>query len=1077
MKRPLFLRSLHLLGFKTFARPTEIRFEGGVTAIVGPNGSGKTNIVDSVKWVLGSGQARDLRGRKMEEVIYAGGERRSRAAFAEVSVVFDNTAGRLPVDYAEVAITRRVQRDGESDYFLNGTRVRRRDLLHLLASTGLTVDSYAIIDQRDIESIVVCTPAERRQLLEEAAQVRGVKTRRHEASQRLAELAQNLLRLEDLKSEIEPRLEVLRAQASTAREAAEASARLEVLRGSILWEEWREVRDSHRRASSQAQSLDRRLTEARDVAATAEREFQAWRAEVQAAQDRRLSRQRTLGERRLNLSQAEHAVQMAFARAENERAIAATVRQEEAANTARETAARSLQHQLVVELEQAKATLETMPAAPALMIAGPDPKDLHDARREADQARRAAAAAASTLAGLRTRREFLEQQLNRVEPLAVALGDIAAIESDTAEARRALDAAQAASTELTRLTAELEGLESLYTGTSSGTRLGDVIHPEAGYEKALAAVLGPLAEAFVAPDAETAISAATAASGPTTVLYPVSAAEAAEGSLLARVRVDAGYEGIARSLLGDVVIGRDVTLEGVYHVPGLVRAGDDGRVSVAARRAQLRARIAELEPVAATHDDAALRAHGLESKLSELRARAAEAGGLAETRRLLDVARGAEESALAKLGELEAASAEAEERSAAAERDYEARSEEMREHRVAAHQVDAERVRWRDRIDDLGRRLHSVRQDLVAMTHASEDRTHRLAAADAAAAAATDSLPALEAALEAARADLADAETESPEEEAEMAEGARKLVALEEARIDARLRTSTLEGNLDLINREVELLGARMEEMRARMPDGVAPEDIPGGKAREREMRALERRLEEIGPTNALADSECRELEERYANLHQQLEDITAARTDLETLIEKLRAEEESRYDAVFGAVAMNFQEYFSQLAPGGRATLRHAEGDDGPRSGVEILVQPPKKRLQNVTLLSSGERSLAALALVLALDEVNPSPFTILDEVDAALDDANVGRFGEMLARLGRQRQFLVITHNHVTMSHASTLYGIHLDESGTSHLVSVRLEDVRVSKGSPRTHGEASEFVGDKPIVRHNPAARAAG
>ena len=1058
VKRPLFLRSLHLLGFKTFARPTEIRFEGGVTAIVGPNGSGKTNIVDSVKWVLGSGQARDLRGRKMEEVIYAGGERRSRAAFAEVSVVFDNTAGRLPVDYAEVAITRRVQRDGESDYFLNGTRVRRRDLLHLLSSTGLTLDSYAIIDQRDIESIVVCTPAERRQLLEEAAQVRGVKTRRHEAAQRLAELAQNLLRLEDVRSEIEPRLEVLRAQAATAREAAEASARLEVLRGSILWEEWREARDAHRRASSQAQSLDRRLAEAREGAAIAEREFQAWRTEVQAAQDRRLARQRTLGELRLSVSDAEHQKQLASARADSERAIAAAVRHEEAANTARETAARALQHQLVVELEQAKAALEVLPSAPHLIVA-PDAGPLQDARRDADQARRSAAAAASTLAGLRTRREFLEQQLNRVEPLASALGDIGSIERETAEARQALESAHDASTELARVTAELDGLQSLYADSSTGSRLSDVIQPEAGYEKALAAVLGPLADALVAPDEDAAIEAAHGGTGQTTVLYPGSRPDVADGSLLHHVRVEPGFDAIARSLLGAVVVGRDVSVEGFYRAPGLVRAGVDGRVAVAERRTHLRARIAELTPAAETLDDAALRAHGLESKLSELRARAAEAGGLAETRRLHDSAVAAEHAASQKLAELEQAATVADQEAQAAEREFEVRAEEMREHRVTAQQLDAERLRWRDRVDDLGRRLHSVRQDLNVMTHAADDRTHRLEAADTAVSAAMESLPELETAVSAARARLEEAETESPEEEAEMAEGARRLVALEEARIDSRLKTSTLEGNFDLINREVELLAARMEEMRTRMPDGVAPEDIPGGKAREREMRGLERRLEEIGPTNALADAECRELEQRYTNLQQQLEDITAARTDLETLIAKLREEEESRYDAVFGAVAMNFQEYFSQLAPGGRATLRHAEGDDGPRTGVEILVQPPKKRLQNVTLLSSGERSLAALALVLALDEVNPSPFTILDEVDAALDDANVGRFGEMLARLGRERQFLVITHNHVTMSHASTLYGIHRDESGTSHLVSVRLEDVR------------------KPAVRHNPAARAAG
>ncbi|MGH7123587.1 MAG: AAA family ATPase, partial [Stellaceae bacterium] len=467
----------------------------------------------------------------------------------------------------------------------------------------------------------------------------------------------------------------------------------------------------------------------------------------------------------------------------------------------------------------------------------------------------------------------------------------------------------------------------------------------------------------------------------------------------------------------------------------MVRAGRDARAEVAARQAAPKERIAVLLPVAATADAAAAEARDADRALSELRAQAVEAGRIVETQRLLESARAAEQASADQLPDLENAAAEAEESAARLEAELEAGAEAYRTQRTEAQQMDAERLRWRDRIEDLGRQLHTVRQDVLAMRHAAEDRAHRLEAAQAAAVATEESLPSLDEAVTAARADLTATEVESPEEEAELAEGARKLVTLEEARIDARLKTSTLEGNHELILREAELLAARMEEIRARMPDGVAPEEIPGGKAREKEMRALERRLEEIGPTNALAESECRELEERYGNLHQQLDDITAARTDLETLIGKLREEEETRYEAVFGAVAANFHEYFSQLAPGGRATLRHADGDEGPRTGVEILVQPPKKRLQNVTLLSSGERSLAALALVLALDEVNPSPFTILDEVDAALDDANVGRFGEMLARLGRERQFLVITHNHVTMSFASTLYGIHLDESGTSH------------------------------------------
>ena len=906
-----------MLGFKTFARQTEIQFDGGVTAIVGPNGSGKTNIVDSIKWVLGSGQARDIRGKKMEEVIYAGGERRSRASYAEVTMVFDNTAGRLPVDYHEVAIKRRVERDGESDYFLNGTRVRRRDLIHLLASTGLTVDSYAIIDQHDIEHIVVCTPAERRQLLEEAAQVRGVKARRQEAVQKLQELAANLLRLEDLKTELGPRLEALRAQAAAAREAAEANARLELLRGSIVWEEWREARDAHRRVSAQVQSLERRLIEAREQSRVTEEEFQSGRTAMQAAQDRRLARQRTLGQLRLELSDAEHRLQLAEERLENRKSVAETARRAEAESKAVLEAAADLHAQLTKEL-----ALEALP----------------------------------------------------VEEVA---------ETELAEAERRAKVAEEAAVALARLRSELEGIEALRPASSSGVRLGEVITARAGYEAALAAALGPLLDAMVVADESAAVESTRAADRQVTALFPVDAAEPVEGSLYHHVEIRDGYEPLARRLLGSVVVGRDVTVEGVYREPGMVRSGADPRAALEARRAELQRRIPKLEVDAGLASDTA-----------------------SELRRLREA---------------------------------------------------MERGQMRNRLDSIRRQAAMVEEDLARLTAVSEDRRARVVQAEQAVTAAAESIPDLHRAAESARQTLTTAEHDAPEDEAEMAESAKRLVALEEARIDARLRAGNLEGNMELVARETELLQARMEEIRSRMPDGVAPEEVPGGKAREREMRGLERRLEEIGPTNSLADSECRELEERYQNLAEQLEDITKARADLEDLISKLREEEESRYEAVFGAVAANFHEYFAELNPGGRATLRHAEGDDGPRTGVEILVQPPRKRLQNVTLLSSGERSLAALALVLALDEVNPSPFTILDEVDAALDDANVDRFGQMVARLGAQRQFLVITHNHVTMSYASTLYGIHLDESGSSHLVSVRLEDIRKPASRAATTAQA--------------------
>ncbi|HEV3101033.1 MAG TPA: AAA family ATPase [Candidatus Dormibacteraeota bacterium] len=1038
----MFLRSLSLLGFKTFARPTEIRFEGGVTAIVGPNGSGKTNIVDAIKWVLGSGQARDLRGKKMEEVIYVGGERRSRASYAEVTVVFDNTAGRLPVDYHEVAIKRRVERDGESDYFLNGTRVRRRDLIHILSSTGLTVDSYAIIDQHDIEQIVVCSPAERRALLEEAAQVRGVKTRRQEATQRLTELAQNLLRLEDLRSEIEPRLEVVRVQAASAREAAEALARLELLRGSIVWEEWREARDAHRRASSQAQSLERRLIEAREQAQSAEAEFAAWRSEMQTAQDRRLNRQNRLGRIRLELAAAGHSLELAEERAESHRALAEALRRDDLDNHGQAEAAKALREQLMAEMASAVKALGAVPE-PTHPDAAIDPAEAQHSLRAAEQARRAVAVATSSLAGLRTRREFVEQQFAHSQAASEAARLIPDTESVLQSAKSAAQTAESAALSMARLRSELEGLESLRPASAPGlTRLGDVLTAEPGYERALSAVLGPLADAMVAPDEGLAASAGETEGSQRTVLYPLaSAPEAKTGSMFYHVRIRPGFELVGRRLLCQVVVGVDVTIAGVYREPGLLRAGTDPRVEIDARRARLGEQIETLAPQAAGVEAAAKRVTEAETALDDLRRRAAGATSLDESRRLLDAAREAERVEAAKLPELERVAADAEELAAARARQLEA----VAAQRAALQQAELERARWHDRRDDLNRQIAAVDEDLARQRLAAEERARRVADADSSAAIAAEVLPRLKSEAEAAVVRLADAERESPGEEAEMAEGARRLVALEEARIDARLKAGTLEGNLELIAREAELLAARMEEIRQRMPDGVAPEEIPGGKAREKEMRALERRLQEIGPTNALAEAECRELEERFETLHTQLDDIAGARADLEQLIAKLRDEEEMRYEAVFGAVAANFHEYFSQLAPGGRATLRHADGDEGPRSGVEILVQPARKRLQNVTLLSSGERSLAALALVLALDEVNPSPFTILDEVDAALDDANVGRFGEMVARLGSQRQFLVITHNHVTMSHASTLYGIHLDESGASHIVSVRLEDIR--------------------------------
>ena len=1041
------LRSIRLAGFKTFARTTEITFETGVTAIVGPNGSGKSNVVDAFKWVLGERNAREVRGRKMEEVIYSGGQRRPRANEAEVTIVIDNSDRRLPVDYHEVAIRRRVDRTGASDYFLNGSRVRRHDLMDVLASTGLTTDSYAIVDQRDVDNIITCTPDQRRRLIEEAAQVRGVKAKRAEAAAKLEELAANLIRLEDLRVEIEPRLEALRAQAEVAREADQARKRLELLRGSIAWEEWREARDAHRRSTSQLLALERRLADARIAAEGAENEYHHCRLELQAAQDRRLRRQQTVGARRLEASQAEHELALAEERVQNQAALLEVARAEQADLASRIASATELRDQLAAELTEAETQQASVAGPPPLPPAGDAEKAL-EAAEKAERARKLVVAAEASLASIRGGLRFQEESLSRLERQVVpAEAELAQAEAAAAAAAAMAREASEAASRLAQRRAELEGLQSLWPQPKGHRlkRVGDVILAEPGHEAALSAVLGPLVEAWAAPSEDVARAAATATAEQATVLYPTGDADIEPGSLFEHVRCEPGFESVAGRLLGRIVVDREVSLEGVYHEPGLIRGGSDPRVALSARRRGLMDEVAQLEPAAAEAPARSEHSRGAEARLHEVRSAAGQRQRLDELAAQVAASREAETHEAARLPELERAALQAEAAAVEQRRAVEEHEKAMAEHRAEVHRLELDRAHWKDRVHDLVRQLRSVDEDLASLDRSREAGLKRAAQVERQGAEVESALPALRDRLAVARTNLEQAEAESPDEEAELAETARRLVAAEEARVDARLKISTLEGGVGLHRRETELAQARMDELRDRMPAGLAPEEVPGGKAREREMRQLERRLNEIGPVNELAEAECAEIEGRYQTLMTQLDDITAARSDLETLITQLREEEETRYEAVFGAVAANFQEFFSELTAGGKATLRHAEGVEGPRSGVDVLVQPPRKRMQNISLLSSGERALTALALVVGLQEINPAPFTILDEVDAALDDANVVRYGALLERLGRDRQFMIITHNYLTMASCSALYGVHLDESGSSHLVSVRLEDLQ--------------------------------
>jgi len=1039
------LRSITLSGFKTFARRTEIRFDSGVTAIVGPNGSGKSNTVDAFKWVLGESQAKDLRGRRMEEVIYAGGERRPRASAAEVTIVIDNSDRRIPVDYLEVAIKRQVDRGGASEYFLNETRIRRRDLIQMLASTGLTTDSYSIVDQRDIESIISSTPEQRRQLIEEAARVRGVKAKRGEAIDRLRELATNLVRLEDLKADVEPRLEQVRAQAAAATEADLAQRRLEVLRGSIVYEQWRQARDLQRRQQTQIAALERRLAEAASAIEASEGLHSRARAALEAAQNQRLQRQRLIGDRELAVAGAEHALALAEERAQSQAALATQAAGERAELEARAAALALRRTETEDLLSAATAAIDAIrpPLSPPPAADAELPRR---AQAEAEKARRRLIDAVAARGALETRLRFLRDSVASLEArVAPAEAGLRAAGEGLKEAQEAAQLATEAATRLAAAEAELAALEALRPAPPEGLqRLGDVLAPRSGAEPFLSAVLGPLFSAWAAPDRETAERTVAQAVEQVTVFFPEPGAATEPDSVLDQVRCDPGFEALGQRLLGSLVPGREVGLDGVLRVPGMIRGGNDPSVQLAVRRRTVMAELEAAKKLAGLQSSSQERLAEAQMRLQTLRSAAAERGRLDEERRQLELGAAEQTGLEASAPALQEAAERAEAAALELRQALTEGEQRMAQYRAEVGRASQEKARAEDRRRDLTRQRQAIDQELLALGSALADRDQKANLARVKMAELAAMGPAQLAALQQARSELARAEERSPEGEVELAAAAKELTVAEEARVGARISASRLEGSLQLLRREHEGVVQEMNALRAQMPEGMTPDEVPGGKAREREMRQLERRLDEIGPTNPLAESEARELEERYQTLATQLQDITLARADLEQLIGRLRAEEDERYGAVFGAVAAGFLELFQELSGGGKASLRHTAGSDGPQSGVEILVQPPRKKAQNLTLLSSGERSLTALALVLALEAVNPAPFTILDEVDAALDDANVGRFGLLLQRLGSERQLLVITHNHATMATASNLFGVHLDESGCSHLVSVRLEDV---------------------------------
>jgi chromosome segregation protein len=860
------LKSIQIQGFKTFAKKTELVFEPGITGIVGPNGSGKSNIVDAVRWVLGERSAKELRGTRMEEVVYSGGARRPASGMAEVRLLLDNSDGRLGVPFQEIEVIRRGYRSGESDYWMNGARCRLRDIEELFSSTGLTQEGYAVVAQDDVDRIIQTSASERRALIEEAAGVRGLHSRRQEAFNKLKEADVSILRLTDLAGELEPRVEALRSQAEAALRHREATAELEQLRGSLLRGEWLAARQAMKKAEGRVQSLTAAV-EAADLETNGfAAEYDAHKEKLARAHEARIDLERRMGTLRLAASHAGGRLELL---AERLSAADATRADVEAALAD----AQGRLHALQAEAAAAKQEQVEGAAEPVAEIGAADGAGL-DVSAALERQRQAAGA------------------------------------DEAARARQ-----QAADTRVSRLEERIALVDSL-------AEHGELQAPSA--------------------------------------------------ARLVRLLQAPGV--------------RDAAVAAGIQAEELTRWLDDGRTeqaSLARARAE-----AEIELVEAR--DEALTAASVV---------VAARGQLASAESALEAAR---EANVERQARLLALSARADTSRARMDR---AQAAELKQR--------AEVLRIEERLAGARRATAALEQDRTA------------AAAEAATASAE---------LERAPGAAPDPEVESL---------TARLVELEKGNLERRVALAHQEEALTAATVQLAEAEAALADLTQRM-GGAGAEELAGAEVdwekTQRDITRLERQVAQMGLVNPLAIEEYERDNARLGAISGQLDDLRGAREGLEQVAAELGAEIDRRFEAVFGAVAFNFQETFALLFDGGKATLR-LDDPEAEEPGVDILAQPAGKRMRNIRLLSGGERALTALAFILALEKVNPSPFYILDEVDAPLDDANVRRFNTLLRTLADDSQFILVTHNHHTMTHAGALYGVTLEDSGVSRVVSVRL------------------------------------
>ncbi len=1113
------LSRLELSGFKSFAGSVELPFDQGVTAIVGPNGCGKSNISDAVRWVLGEQSPRLLRGGKMEDVIFQGSTGRRPVNVAEVSLVFDNSDGSLPVAYQEVVVTRRLSRSGQSDYLLNRSPVRLRDIQDMLSGTGLGADAAVVMEAKMIEALLSEKAEERRGLFEEAAGIGLYRNRKESTERRLEETAADLARLEDLIAEVQTQVRSLARQRGRAerygkmieerfgvamtlvrreiedfdlslgalgvraRELAEqlpaARARLEDA------EHQREARVQGRHtAEARRTEVERRLGDARlevgrlesDLALAAERLGNAGQRRQTAADER------VQAERRAAQAEREHAA-AAAERTGAERDLAA-VQRELGARTGDEDSVRgrlTAERQAVRELEEG--LQRRAEAARALEIEGGaldrERSELREQlalataeRQDRDAAAHDAAQDAETAA--QRVHHGAQAALRAVEALQHARRHVGTLHEQEMSARSARRQAEAALAQLEARRDALGELDREHVGLAPAAQAllkakrqfgdGTVLGPLADFVRTsrrdaelAERLLGEWLHAVLVRDASVidAITAwhAETQPGPLVLLPCVPGPRlAADGHPLKdELRVDGPAAAWVRALLaGHEVIG----VGSLRRANGAVFLDSSARAAgPLQRRAELEALEKEVREATKNLDRTRAAEESTVKELTAAEAALTAAGNGAEQARRVELEAGAEKGE-ADRGLIHARR-QSEESAAQVER-LTKRLAEVETRRGAVHvelqEREVERLRSAEELGaeraglaDLEAQQEGAREQRVRwQVEAAQVEARLAAASERATRADTDAKASREQA--GARAEeIARIEhetgsltTQRTQWQDTLQERRLALTELETAATDAEAQVGMTDA--DLGQAEVE----RVETEWRKPLDQLladAPEVAGDLEWLRQENDRLRGAIDAVGPVNALAVEEHAEETKRLEFLQTQRDDLVTARNSLQQAAREIDQTAKTLFLESFAKVREHFRSVFQTLFGGGECDVRLANEDEPLESEIEIHAAPRGKRTQRIHLLSSGERTLVAVSLLFAIFLAKPSPFCLLDEVDAPLDDANVGRYVRLLAEFKDQTQFIVITHNPRTMQAADAVYGVTMQEPGVSTIVGVRL------------------------------------